>query len=91
MYIHIVKYILNIEFAELAKLIEEDLVEDNDELVRVILLKSNIITASYVENGGIVFKMEDILFRTEIGIFDLADLCILHEIRKDENVKNTRI
>ncbi|MRQ97219.1 hypothetical protein, partial [Bacillus anthracis] len=75
------KYILNIEFAELAKLIEEDLVEDNDELVRVILLKSNIITASYVENEGIVFKMEDILFRTEIGIFDLADLCILHEIR----------
>ncbi|EOQ16898.1 tetratricopeptide repeat-containing glycosyltransferase family 2 protein [Bacillus cereus] len=90
-YIYIVKYILNIGLAELAKLMGEELVEENKELVRVIQLKSNIITASYIENEGIVVEKKDILFGIEIGIFDLADLCILYEITKDENVKNTII
>ncbi|MRQ97223.1 tetratricopeptide repeat protein [Bacillus anthracis] len=84
--IAIVKCLLHLGFVSLASLLVDDMENGKENLVNIIQIKVDMITA--MENKIINFETEDLLRGIQNGVFDLADLCVLYEITKDTRIKD---
>ncbi|MGD6892122.1 tetratricopeptide repeat-containing glycosyltransferase family 2 protein [Bacillus mobilis] len=81
--IGVIKNLLIIKEADLSLLLTRDLEGENQNLIPALELKAKMIKQPEVV---IDFVTYDILTGIESGIFDLADLCVLYEITKDESI-----
>lgn len=80
------KCLLHLGFVSLASLLVDDMENGKENLVNIIQIKVDMITA--MENKIINFETEDLLRGIQNGVFDLADLCVLYEITKDTRIKD---
>ncbi|MGG3399711.1 glycosyltransferase [Bacillus cereus group sp. BfR-BA-01446] len=80
----VIKNLLIMKETELSLLLTRDLEDENQTLIPSLELKAKMIKQSEVV---IDFVTDDILVGIQSGILDLADLCVLYEITKDESVR----
>ncbi|MEH6892383.1 glycosyltransferase [Bacillus sp. JJ864] len=84
MRLNVIKYLLSEGYADLAVELTNDLEAGNKKLIKVINLKGSMIASSSNEDETLIFEKHDVLLGIQEGIFDLADLCVLYHITKDE-------
>lgn len=84
----IVKYLLSAGYIDLAIHLAVDLEDRNKDFIKVIDLKAKMITNTSRKNATITFEKIDLLLGIQEGLFDLADLCILYSITKEECIED---
>ncbi|AOY15212.1 glycosyl transferase family 2 [Bacillus sp. ABP14] len=85
--LEIIKCLLGIGYADLAVKLAGELEKGNENLIRVINLKATMIQYPFRDNISLIFEEKDILLGIEIGMFDLADLCILYDLTQNQFIE----